>query len=296
LCIGMTTDSSGAAAGAAGSSSDRGLRSRFVIFVIRVYMTPDRRRCHHIDLPLRAAGRKDAQQMRESMPADPDGTDDAGGPDRQAPAGQPTYPVVLCADDYGLSEAVSEGIIRLAEQGRLSAVSCMTWSPLWPSLAGRLDRMAAGCEAGLHLTLTDQQPLGRMPQLAPAGRLPGRDRLMAAAFAGRLDAAEVRAEVRRQWQAFASARGTLPAFVDGHQHVHLLPTVRTAVLDLLAEIEPARRPWLRLCWEAPERVLARRVAAGKAMLLAALSMPLRRRARRAPRSSRVFSGGGPRGR
>ena len=185
-------------------------------------------------------------------------------------------PVILCADDFALTEGVSEGILRLADTRRLTAISCMTASPLWRSLAGRLDPIEDRCDIGLHLTLTDLEPLGPLPRLAPAGRLPRLGRLMAAAFAGALDAAEVRDELRRQWDAFVAARGRPPDFVDGHRHVHLLPGVREAVLDLATIAGRERRPYLRVCWEAPGQVLARGIAVSKALFLCSLSIPLRR--------------------
>lgn len=37
--------------------------------------------------------------------------------------------IVLCADDFGLDPGVSEGILKLAHMGRLSAVSCMVNMP-----------------------------------------------------------------------------------------------------------------------------------------------------------------------
>ena len=183
---------------------------------------------------------------------------------------------MLCADDFALSEGVSHAIIDLAERGRLSATSCMTCSPLWPQLARGLDGVAGRCEIGLHLTLTGQQPLGRVPGLAPDGRLPGLGRLMAMAYAGTLDKAFVHNEVRRQWDALVAARGALHDFVDGHQHVHLLPGVRVAILDLLVSCPAERRPWVRVCWEAPSRVVRRGIAVGKALFLSALSLALRR--------------------
>jgi predicted glycoside hydrolase/deacetylase ChbG (UPF0249 family) len=189
-------------------------------------------------------------------------------------------PIVLCADDFALAEGVSEGILQLAEAGRLSAIGCMTASPLWTRLAVELDRVASRCDIGLHLTLTDQRPLSPLPGLAPDGRLPGLGRLMAAAFAGRLDAGEIAQELERQWSAFAAARGRPPAFIDGHQHVHLLPVVRDAVLALVERLPPAGRPYLRVCWEAPVHVLRRRVAVPRALLLTALSDSLRRSTRR----------------
>lgn len=191
-------------------------------------------------------------------------------------------PLVLCADDFALAPGVDEGIVCLAEAGRLSAISCMAVKADWPHAARRLEALSDRCDIGLHLTLTDQPPLGPMPQLASGGVLPPLSRLFAAAFAGRLSrgdaAAEVKAEMVRQWDAFVQARGRLPDFVDGHQHVHLLPGVRSVVLDQVMRSPLGERPWLRSCWEPPARVLARRIATGKALLLAALSLPLRRAA------------------
>jgi predicted glycoside hydrolase/deacetylase ChbG (UPF0249 family) len=96
------------------------------------------------------------------------------------------------------------------------------------------------------------------------------------AFTGMLRPAEVRDELRRQWDAFAVALGRPPDFLDGHQHVHLLPGVRQVVLELLAESAPAERPYVRLCWEAPAQVLSRRIAVSKALFLSLLSTSLRR--------------------
>ena len=69
--------------------------------------------------------------------------------------------VILCADDFALTEGVSEGILRLAEQGRLSAIGCMTASPLWRSLAGRLDGVESRCDIGLHLSEWDEHDPAR---------------------------------------------------------------------------------------------------------------------------------------
>jgi predicted glycoside hydrolase/deacetylase ChbG (UPF0249 family) len=184
--------------------------------------------------------------------------------------------VILCADDFALAEGVSEGILRLAEQDRLSAIGCMTASPLWRSLAGRLDAVESRCDIGLHLTLTDLEPIGALPRLAPTGRLPRLGRLMAAAFAGSLEPDEVRDELRRQWDAFVAARGRPPDFLDGHQHVHLLPGIREAVLELARMGGLDRGRYLRVCWDAPARVVSRGIAVGKALFLCLLSIPLRR--------------------
>ena len=79
---------------------------------------------------------------------------------------------------------------------------------------------------GLHVTLTAPfRPLTR--DFAPArdGAFPRLAPLMARAFLGRLDRAKLAAEIAAQLAAFAAAFGRPPDFVDGHQHVQLLPTV-----------------------------------------------------------------------
>lgn len=188
--------------------------------------------------------------------------------------------LLLCADDFALSEGVSEGIIRLAEAGRLSAISCMSASPLWPSLAPHLRAIARTCDVGLHLTLTDQTPAGSLPHLAPGGQLPSHRRLLALAASGQLGAnglaEDILEEIDRQWRAFVDVWGRPPDFIDGHQHVHLLAGVRNVVCSRLASLPVHERPYLRLCWDPFTEILRRQVAAGKALLLAAMSRPLRR--------------------
>ena len=40
-------------------------------------------------------------------------------------------PMVLCADDYGLTPGISAGIRELLSMGRVSATSCLVLSPFW---------------------------------------------------------------------------------------------------------------------------------------------------------------------
>jgi len=188
---------------------------------------------------------------------------------------------VLCADDYGIAPGVGRGIRALAAAGRLSATSCMTVFPEWPDEAARLAGAADHIDIGLHLTLTDHAPLGTMPRLAPGGRLPGLGRLIRLAHLRRVDQVEVAGEIARQLDAFEAAVGHPPAFIDGHQHVHLLPVVRDAVLALYGRRLDRRHTWMRSCVEPPARILRRRVDAARALVIATLAGPLERAAARA---------------
>src|SRR5688500_29751 len=76
--------------------------------------------------------------------------------------------IILCADDYGLTEGVSRAIGELAAAKRLSATSVLVTSPHWPASAPRLCAHRGRLSVGLHLDLTLAGPLGPMPRLAPA--------------------------------------------------------------------------------------------------------------------------------
>jgi chitin disaccharide deacetylase len=166
--------------------------------------------------------------------------------------------VVLCADDYGLAPGIGQAIRDLVARGRLSAVSCMTVGPFWTEEAARL-RDAGDVDVGLHLTLTDQPPLGTLPGTAPGGRLPRFGEMLRRAYRGRLRRDELRDELRRQYDAFVAGWGRDPDFLDGHHHVQQLPVVRDLVADLFEERLRGRRAYVRTCAESVTTVLRRRV-------------------------------------
>lgn len=184
-------------------------------------------------------------------------------------------PIALCADDYGLAPGVGHAIRDLIARGRLSATSCMTVSAHWPAEAALLP-LRGRCDVGLHLTLTDQVPLGPMSRLAPEGRLPPLGRLIALALARRLDRAEIAAELERQLDRFEEAWGSPPDFLDGHHHVHQLPVVREAVLDLYDRRLRRRGVWVRYCDTPLAEVQKCSVATARAAVIALLGRGWRR--------------------
>ena len=192
---------------------------------------------------------------------------------------KPRTPLVVCADDYGLTPGVSRAVRELIAAGRISATSVMTVCPWWAEEATALAAVAGAADIGLHLTLTDQSPLGAMPALAPSGRLPPIGRLLRASLLGRLPVAEIEAEIERQLIAFVEVWKRPPAHVDGHHHVHQLPGVRGALFRVL-EQQRFGRPYLRSCREAPARVTARGIAPSKSMIVSALGFDFARSAHR----------------
>lgn len=161
-----------------------------------------------------------------------------------------SHGIHVCADDYGLAPGVSQAIRTLAAQGRLSGTSVMTLFPGLREEAIWLQQAVAGggFSIGLHVTLTGGfAPLAGTPLGEP--HLPSLGRLLGAAFGGKLRLDAVAAEVEAQFCAFQDAFGAPPAHVDGHQHAHLLPGIRSLVLDAAQRHAPGAL--VRDCTQAP---------------------------------------------
>lgn len=197
------------------------------------------------------------------------------------PRARALRPIVVCADDYGIAPGVSEAIVELIAAGRLSATSCMSALPEWRHAAAplRMQVNSTPADVGLHLTLTDHAPLTRAAGLATAHRLPSLGELLPRALARRLTATAITDELRAQLDAFEDAWGAPPDYVDGHQHVHVLPGVREALVAELLRRYPKGRVWVRDCVETPARCLRRGEATAKALFIGALSLGLRRQLR-----------------
>jgi predicted glycoside hydrolase/deacetylase ChbG (UPF0249 family) len=185
----------------------------------------------------------------------------------------------LCADDYGISPAVSRAIRDLIGRGRLNATSVMVTAPSF-SVAEALalaeiagpDRRAA---IGLHFTLTApfRPASAAYRPVATDGAFLSLGRTFVAGLHRRLDPAALAAEAESQFAAFRAAFGRPPDFVDGHQHVQLLPQVTDAVLAATTRTAPGA--WIRQCGRAVP--LWRGWGDPKGLLLDGLSVRLRAR-------------------
>lgn len=201
---------------------------------------------------------------------------------------------VLCADDFAMTRGVSRSILELLAHGKLSATGAMTNRPHWRGLAGELAAFSGKADLGLHFNLTSGAPLATMPSLAPGGRLPKLGGLSRLALGSAAARREIAAELDRQLDAFEEALGRAPDFVDGHQHVHVLPGVRRAVLDAVARRYPLGSVYLRDPADSVSAIRARGVAVGKALVIAGLAAGLRpAAARRGIPLNHGFSGVSP---
>jgi chitin disaccharide deacetylase len=185
----------------------------------------------------------------------------------------------LCADDFGISSSVNIAIRDLVVRGRLNATSVLVAAPSFNRGEARaldaLNSVKPRVAIGLHLALTapfrpvskDFAPLREgafLPLFATARH----------AVMRRFARAVLIREISGQMQAFAAAFGRPPDFVDGHQHVHLLPQIGDALLHVVKET--ASHAWVRQCGRALP--FAARFADRKALLLDAFSHRFRRAA------------------
>jgi predicted glycoside hydrolase/deacetylase ChbG (UPF0249 family) len=182
--------------------------------------------------------------------------------------------LILCADDFGESEATTEAILALAGKRRINAATVMVGGAEAAAGAPLLARIA-DVATGLHLTLSGGDALARSA-LAPEGRLPHVDRLTAAAFAGRLPLAAIAAEIDRQYDRFELLFDRAPDFVDAHQHSHMLPGIRRIFLDTAARRAPDA--WVRTCEDRLQAIVRRGVYPWLAARSSLLSSGLARQA------------------
>lgn len=143
--------------------------------------------------------------------------------------------VIICADDFGQSDAISLGIHELARANRIHAISCMVNVPGWAASAASLKQLTANVLTGLHFNLTYGRPLSHHWRRQYGQTFPSLGQLLSMLLTRRLDAAVIKSECLAQWDAFAEQTGQAPRGVDGHQHVHQYGLLRQVVCEILLE-------------------------------------------------------------
>ena len=153
------------------------------------------------------------------------------------PSEQPKK-VILCADDFGQNQGISEGILNLASQGRLSAISCMVNRAAWQQQCASL-RKYDEIGVGLHLNFTHGEPLSVEWQREVGDVFPSLSRLIFKSIPAKVICAEIEAQIAQ----FKQDTSVWPEFIDGHQHVHQLPSIRHCLLQVVQALD--FKPWFR---------------------------------------------------
>jgi len=154
--------------------------------------------------------------------------------------------LIVNADDYGLTEQISLGIIRGHREGIVTSTSVLALGPAYPKVAPWLDDVPT-LGVGVHLAA-----VGEDPPLLSAAEIPTLvDRrghlyesyksLIVRIVAGRVDPADIEREFTAQLESVLEL-GLPIGHLDAHQHLHLWPPVGKVVLDLACRFDiPAVR-------------------------------------------------------
>ena len=136
--------------------------------------------------------------------------------------------LIVNADDFGLSEAVNEGIVEAHQRGIVTSTSLIASGAAFEH-AVALARAIGTIDVGVHLTLTEEEPLSNrsdIPTLLDGDRFhPHTTSFVKRYFAGRISLEEVERELDAQI-ARVIASGLRVSHLDGHQHVHMVPGIR----------------------------------------------------------------------
>jgi len=147
-------------------------------------------------------------------------------------------PVVINADDFGLTEGVCAGIVKAIHAGGVTATTAMACVP---AAAERLSRWSPKVPGriGAHLQLTTGRPILPMEKVRSLvrddGRFPEKRKQL-----GNPKTQEILAEWRAQMELLFQA-GIEPTHLDSHHHVHGLPAAWPAFCELARQYAlPAR--------------------------------------------------------
>jgi chitin disaccharide deacetylase len=146
--------------------------------------------------------------------------------------------LIINADDFGLSPGVNRGILAAFRDGVLSSTTMLV------NLAHFEDAVSLALAnralpVGIHLSLLWGAPVSKPANVSSLverdGRFPRSLAVLARRyFLGGLQMDHVRTEFNAQIRRFQQA-GLTPTHVDSHKHVHCLPGILRALVDVAEE-------------------------------------------------------------
>ena len=148
----------------------------------------------------------------------------------------------ICADDYGITDKVSEAIISLISIGRISETSCMVTRPNIKNDINSLLIHKNKINIGLHLTLTDFNSLSSFNK---DKKLPSYKNLFFSTLKRKISKNLINDEINSQLDKFENIFGFAPNFIDGHHHVHQLPVINNCLINIIKDRYKDNSYWVR---------------------------------------------------
>ncbi len=160
--------------------------------------------------------------------------------------------LIVTADDYGIGPATSQGILELAQRGRITATVLLVTSPFAETAVRDWNRAGRPVELGWHPCLTLDAPVlpvWLVPSLVNrSGRFWRLGQFILRLRCGYISPLEIKAELQAQLQRFCDLVGNPPTVVNSHHHVQVFPPVSSLLQSVLADFPPpyvrrVREPW-----------------------------------------------------
>jgi len=135
----------------------------------------------------------------------------------------------IVADDLGLHKLINDGIILGLEKGFINGASLMPIGEEFDDAVIRTKNLNKAV-LGIHFVLIDEKPLAlkTLPQ--------NHKTFFIKYILGLIKRANIENELRAQLNKCIKA-GIKPAFINSHQHLHLLPGIMDIVIGLAKEHE-----------------------------------------------------------
>jgi predicted glycoside hydrolase/deacetylase ChbG (UPF0249 family) len=160
--------------------------------------------------------------------------------------------LTVTADDLGYSSERDDGILRAFHDGVVRNASLLVNGESAPKAIRRA--VSAGLCVGLHVNLTEGSPCAEHASIRSLLRPPdfkffrGKFGLRESVSRGEIALSDVSVEVAAQLARFRALHpaGSNPPYIDGHQHVHVLPLIVLALCPLISahNIQVVRIPAL----------------------------------------------------
>lgn len=152
--------------------------------------------------------------------------------------------LIVCADDFGMSSGINEGILGLAENRRISAVSCLVRGEAWEEGYKLLKDFQENIDIGLHLSFSEYGYLNFSDYPDKLDKSGLFYKVVKSVCAGKGLKERAMKEFRDQMGSFYEKMGRWPDFIDGHMFIHQLPVFSSAVVELAAMV-PGNKVYVR---------------------------------------------------
>ena len=144
---------------------------------------------------------------------------------------------IIVADDFGLCEKHDEIIVELVKNRKINAISVLVHGELDSKRVNEVRKMRDFLSIGLHLNLTMV-----LPKIQPLGSI---ETLIIKSLLRVLDTHEIKKIITSQIRSFEKIFGGLPDFIDGHEHVHILPSILEILTEKVVEEPFSKEFWIR---------------------------------------------------